>query len=302
MVQQRTVSRWAVGARAVPVLLLGAAVAACGGLPNTSQRTGARSTADAPATTQDGSLGAPSSSTTTGTGTAMPSPSGSATAAPHAAVATSPGGAVPALGVNRPAASRTAQAPTGGKPVPQPGTWEIEVYYTPVESFHHGAPQAIKGCGPNAPDSCSKGTTPLGTYPSDFLQAVQDNDDGLITSGQFSGKYLSWDDDDGWSIENADLQDNDQPMQPWVTAGAPDAIPSGTRFQVLSCGVDINSGNPPSQSVCAQLMNAHWVVGDSTGDPAGTRDIELYVGKENAPNFENSPLVIDDINARTTLP
>jgi hypothetical protein len=302
-VQQRTVSRQAAGPRALSILVLGAALAACGGVPNASQHTGVRSTGVASASAPDGSLAAPSSSSTTGAGTAAPSPSASATTAPHAAaVATSRSVPAPAPGANRPASSGTAQATSGGKPVPQPGTWEIEVYYTPVESFHHGAPQTIKGCGPTAPSSCSNGSTPLGTYPSDFLQAVQSNDDGRITSGPYTGKFLSWDDTDGWSIDDANLEDTGKPMQPWVTAAAPDGIAFGTRFQVLSCGVDIDKGSPANPSVCAELMNAHWVVGDNTGSPAGTRDIELYVGEENAPNFENSGLVIDDVNAHTTLP
>lgn len=301
MVQpRRDISSRVAGPSLAPVLLLATALAGCGGGSTTAQHVGARSAAAASSATANATAG-PSSSTTATTTGPDPAPSSSPGG-------TSPGAAQPGAGAAKPA-SGGSQAPAApathaasGALTPQPGTWEIEVYYTPVESFHHGALQTINGCGPKAPDSCSQGKTPLGSYPADFLQAVQDNDDGLITSGPYTNDYLSWDDDDGWSIDTTDLQDNDQPMQPWVTAGAPDGIAAGTHFKVLSCGVNNTTGKPIAGNICQQFMAANWVVGDSTGDPAGTRDVELYIGRETGPNFESTPLVIDDIDARTTLP
>src|SRR5262245_44198167 len=58
------------------------------------------------------------------------------------------------------------------------GDWQLTVYYTAVERYHGGAPQAVIGC---LVLDCEHGGRYLGTYPSDFVQAVKDEGTGRIT-------------------------------------------------------------------------------------------------------------------------
>src|SRR5690349_5731087 len=74
-------------------------------------------------------------------------------------------------------------------PVPAPartdGGWQVTVYYTAVQKYHHGTPRTVTGCrGLN----CAHGTADLGSYPADFVAAVQSEGTGLTTAGP----YLNW--------------------------------------------------------------------------------------------------------------
>jgi hypothetical protein len=293
--------------RGIPVLMLGAMLAACGGTSSTSH--GGSPGADQPATT--------GASSTTSAGSS--SASATATATPQSATPT-PGGSEGTQGTQQSTqgSQGTRQAPTPRPMAPPPAkppskppssgtpktpappalSWNLVVYYTPVETYYGGATQSITGCGPDAPDSCSKGTTALGSYPSSFLTAVQNIDDGRITSGQYAGDYLSWDDDTGWDIDTTLTDDNDNPMQPFVTAQAD--VPVGTHFQVTSCGTQ--GGAAVADSVCSQLLNHLWTVTDSNdGDTAN--EVDLYVGVQDSPTFASSALAtLDSTGAHTTLP
>jgi hypothetical protein len=176
---------------------------------------------------------------------------------------------------------------------PAPGVWTLVTYYTAVQSFHSGPAQAVTGCRPGA-DECSNGTDPLGSYPSDFLDAVRAQGAGRITAGRYTGKYLMWDADSGYAVDSAVLDQSDAPLRPFVSAGAEGIAPQ-TAFSVLDCGAPADAGG------CARLRSARWVVTGRTRRPTDAHTIELYIGEENGPGFGSGPLIIHSHNARTTL-
>jgi hypothetical protein len=187
--------------------------------------------------------------------------------------------------------------------VQPPAGWKLVVYYTAVESFHHGPLQKVSGCPLNGPDNCSNGTADLGSYPSDFIDLVKVEGTGRIDVNKaHKGQYLAYDPQDGFSLdtEATDLAGN--PLKAFVSAAADDAVPMGTHFRVLDCGSDRTSGRPPAAADCARLSAPDWVVVDASGKPAGSRELDLYVGEEDRPDFANGvSYVIDTQNARTTL-
>ena len=186
-------------------------------------------------------------------------------------------------------------------PAAVPGTWKLVTFYTPVESYHAGAPQAVTGCASGSQD-CSHGSAPLGSYPGDFLQAVRDNGTGRITGGRYAGKFLSYDAQAGYSIDSANTDDSGAPVRPFVSAAADEGIPLGTSFRVQDCGVDSSDGSRIDAGVCSRLMSASWVVVERSGEAAGSRELDLYIGEENRPDFDSvEPLVIGTVGARTTL-
>ena len=181
------------------------------------------------------------------------------------------------------------------------GSWKLTAYYTPVESFHHGPPQAITGCDFGA-DECGNGTTPLGSYPGDFLQAIKDEGAGRVTGGKYTGKFLTWDTASGWSVDAAAFDASEKPRRPFVSAAADDGVLPGTGFSVQGCGVGRQTGAPVDTGICSRIMAARWVVADHTDKPAGSAEFRLYVGEEDRPDFEStSPLMIDSVNARIVL-
>jgi hypothetical protein len=174
------------------------------------------------------------------------------------------------------------------------------VYYTAVQSFHTDPSQPITGCV--TPDGCSKGTTPLGAYPASFLQAVREQGAGRITSGPYAGKYLTWDSDAGYAVDTAARAANGDLLTPFVSAEVDGSIPLGTGMVVQSCGLDADSGGVPDTAVCARIKAARWVADDRSGQTPGGRELGLYIGEENGPNFDiTSPLVIDDVNAQVSF-
>jgi hypothetical protein len=180
------------------------------------------------------------------------------------------------------------------------GTWKLVAHYTAVESFHSGPPQAIAGCPPGA-DECNRGTTPLGSFPADFIKVVQDEGTGRITSGPFAGKVLTWDAESGYSVDPAPSDASGNPLTPLVSAAADESVPLGTHFRVQDCGVD-SAGHRIDAGACSRLRGASWVVVDRTGRPRGSRELDLYIGAENRPDFARSePLNVSTVDARTTL-
>jgi hypothetical protein len=243
---------------------------------------------------------------------AVSTPTPSPTVAPPAAAAPPAAGEVAAVSTAPalvpPAPSRApavappprpAAAPAPPAPPPPSAGWSLIAFYTPVESFHSGAPQAIQGCA--TPD-CPNGVEALGSYPSDFLQAVQQVDAGRVTSGAYTGRYLFWTAAEGYWLDTSTRDAGNQPLRPFVSTVADASIALGTGFQVLSCGVDKASGSPTDPSVCDRFRSASWVVTDHPAAPGAARELDLYIGEEDAPDFANaSPLVIDNVNAQTTL-
>ena len=291
------------------VAVLGAAAVSCGG---SSTGAGAGTHADQRASATSS---ATSSAAEPATGAVASAPASAAAAGASAAPATGApqpggGGAAPAPLGNRPAAAPTAStasppapagAATASPPPPTAGGWSLTVTYTAVESFHSGAPEAVTGCDLNA-DECNNGTTPLGTYPSDFVDAVKAEGYGRITSGRNAGHYLAWDPQGGFSLETSASDASGAVLKPFVSAAADDSVPIGTHFTVQSCGTDATTHQPPEPAGCARLTGASWVVGDNTTQPWGSHQVLLYVGEETQPNFTTTVVyVVNTVNARTTL-
>ncbi|HEX6492943.1 MAG TPA: hypothetical protein VF112_05495 [Candidatus Dormibacteraeota bacterium] len=273
-------------------LLLGIALglAACGAASPADPHDARVIPASPTVSTTESTVAASASSASSSSVTSTRAATSSTTVLPSAAAA-SPTAAAPRSAPTPPAVAPTATA----SPAPALGAWSLTVYYTAVESFHTGPPQAVTGCRPGA-DECSNGTDPLGSYPTDFLDAVRSQGAGRITAGKYAGKYLMWDADSGYAVDTAALDQSDAPLRPFVSAGAGDpGIAAGTAFSVLDCGVPADAGG------CARLRAARWVVTSTTRRPTDAHTLELYVGEEDGPGFGTGALIIHSHNARTTL-
>jgi hypothetical protein len=183
-----------------------------------------------------------------------------------------------------------------------PPGWKLTVYYTAVESFHHGNRVPVTGCDLGA-NECSNGSAPLGSYPDDFVARVKDEGTGRITSGKYAGKFLAWDAQGGFSLDTSASDAAGNPLRPFVSAAADDAVPLGTHVRVLDCGVESTTRQAPTAGDCGRLTAPDWLVTDRNGNAAGSRELNLYVGEEDRADFENAAsYVIATINARTSLP
>ena len=281
--------------------VLAVAAVACGG-SSTGAGAGAR-VAPVAGTTSPATAEPAAGAISSAPPSAAPTGGGAAPAA--AAPQPGGGGGAPAPATTAPAAAPSAAASTPAPAAtgaqPQPAGWSLTVTYTAVESFHHGAPEAVTGCDLNA-DECNNGTTPLGTYPTDFVDAVRAEGYGRITSGKNAGRYLAWDPQGGFSLETSAADASGSALKPFVSAAADDSIPIGTHFTLQGCGVDATTHQPPDAAGCARLTGASWVVGDNTTQPWGSHALQLYVGEENQPDFTSTvAYVISTVNARTTL-
>lgn len=174
----------------------------------------------------------------------------------------------------------------------EPG-WEATVYYTAVESFHDGAPVEVTGC-PTI--ECDGGDDPLGTYPEDFVQAVEDEGTGRITSGDHAGEYLNWSYDVGYWLDTAPRNSHGDPLRPFASAAAdPDVLAEGTQVRIADCG-DAEDVDP---EVCERLRSADWTVEDEfTPGLGGDHHIDLYLGEETGPDFTESAWYTTLTNAR----
>jgi hypothetical protein len=174
--------------------------------------------------------------------------------------------------------------------------WTVTVYYTAVEEHHDGAPTPVTGC----PElDCAGGDDDLGTYPADFVQAVEDEGTGRITRGPHAGRYLNWSHDVGFWLDVAPRASDGEPLEPWRTAAAdPGVLAAGTSIRVSDCG-DLEEGGAPSPAVCDRLRVPEWVVADEfTPGLGGEHHVDLYVGEETGPDFTTGDLYTTLVGAR----
>lgn len=161
--------------------------------------------------------------------------------------------------------------------------WLVTVYYTAVESFHHGNPTNVTGC-PSL--DCSHGHDNLGTYPGSFVAAVREEGSGRLTSGAHAGRYLNWSSNVGYWLDSAPRDSYGRPLQAFRSA-ASDTLSKGTAVRLVDCGQ--NHGQVP-RTVCKRLEAGHWQIRDQfTPGYGGPQHIDLYIGEENEPNFTRSP-------------
>jgi hypothetical protein len=177
--------------------------------------------------------------------------------------------------------------PVPSLPVPAPaGTvsrgWEVTVYYTAVEEFHHGPAVTVTGC---PAINCRNGDAGLGSYPADFVQAVRDEGTGRTSAG----RYLNWSYDTGYWLDTATRDSYGNPLVPFVSAAAdPGVLKRGTRFTIAACGSRDDGSTPPA-AVCAALRAAKWLVTDEfTPGLGGRKHIDAYLGAETGPDFTAS--------------
>ncbi|WP_239405728.1 hypothetical protein [Frankia sp. Cj3] len=191
-------------------------------------------------------------------------------------------------------------------PAPAPGGtgqtsdgWTITVYYTAVESFHHGQPRQVTGC---PRQDCAHGNDPLGTYPTDFVAAVHDEGTGRITSGDHAGNYLNWSYDTGYWLDTVPADTTGQRLQSFSTAAADSGVlAQGARFTVATCGSE-EDHSAVDPVACARLQAATWTIHDEfTPGLGGDKHIDLYVGEEDRVGFTDSPLYLTGTGARITI-
>ena len=71
---------------------------------------------------------------------------------------------------------------------------------------------------------------------------------------------------------------------------------AGTGVRVLSCGSDVDA------TVCARVKAAAWIVEDHCAACSDPRHLDLYVGEEDRPDFEDtSPSYFDAHGAVVAL-
>jgi len=173
--------------------------------------------------------------------------------------------------------------------------WEITVYYTAVEEFHHGSLTKVTGC-PGV--KCAHGTADLGAYPADFVQAVHDEGTGRTSDGH----YLNWSYNVGYWLDSAPRSSDGGVLTPYVSAAAdPNVLPRGTRLTIADCG-RADDGSTPAAEVCAALRRAAWRITDEfTPGLGGPRHIDAYIGAETGPGFTESDWYITLVNAGLSL-
>jgi hypothetical protein len=184
----------------------------------------------------------------------------------------------------------------GNSPSKRPSTgWEITVYYTAVERFHHGDPTTVTGCSKL---NCSHGDDDLGSYPDDFVDAVREEGTGRTARG----RYLNWSYDVGFWLDAAPRSSDGDVLKPFVSAAAdPDVLPQGTRFTIANCGRQ-DDGSAPRKQVCTALRKAAWRITDEfTPGLGGARHIDAYIGPETGPGFTDSDWYITTTGARLEI-
>ncbi|GIF39190.1 hypothetical protein [Actinoplanes xinjiangensis] len=237
-----------------------------------------------------------------GCGTAPDPPTVAASApAPSAIPSPAPSASLPLVPpATRTPPARVSASASAPPPAPSPSTrtstdWEITVYYTAVERFHDGDPAQVTGC-PTI--ECSGGGDDLGSYPSDFVDAVRDEGTGRTVSG----RYLNWSYDTGFWLDSAPRTSDGGTLVPFVSAATdPDVLPRGTRFTVAGCGTQEDGSTAP-RAVCAALREAAWTITDEfTPGLGGPRHLDAYIGEETGPGFTDSPWYLSLIGARLEI-
>lgn len=176
--------------------------------------------------------------------------------------------------------------------------WHITTYYTPVESYHNGSGEAVTGC---LKRDCADDSDVLGVYPSDFVEKVKNEGAGRITRGVHAGSYLNWSYDTGYWLDEIPSDSNGNALQPFHTAAADSGtLPQEKMFRIASCGSDPAAID---SNICRKLEAANWVIADSlTPGVGGPKHIDLYIGEENAPDFEDTNLYVDLSNVSIQIP
>lgn len=171
--------------------------------------------------------------------------------------------------------------PTGEQPSPDSVSegWKLTVYYTAVENFHTGPLVEVRGC---LTMGCRTQAV-IGEYPQDFVDRVKNEGTGRITSGAHASKYLNWSHDTGYWLDTAPRDAYGNALIPFVSSAAdPGVLARGSRFQIAECG----RGADPA--FCRELKQAQWQVTDQfTPGYGGEKHLDLYIGEEDQPNFEN---------------
>ncbi|MDB5064679.1 MAG: hypothetical protein JWM18_1113 [Chloroflexi bacterium] len=283
------------------VAVLGAAAVSCGSSPG-----GTALAVHAPGhQTVAAASASPSSTDSTTYTLTIDGTSRAAAGATATSTASQPGGA-PGEPVATAPASGDATAPEGPPSTPgrtpvTSGGWTLLAVFTAVESYHlDGDAEQVRGCALGAAHTCRNGTSDLGTYPGDFVTAVEEEGTGRITKGIYAGSYLVWDSVKGFSLDTMPLDDNGTPLRAFVSAAADDGITLMTHIRVLDCGVDTSTLEPLPPSVCTRFSSPDWVVVDRSGDAAGSHSLSLYVSEEDRPDFVTS-YVTTTVSARVTL-
>lgn len=183
-----------------------------------------------------------------------------------------------------PSASSTVRVPPPAAdsrpsvPIGKPGSWRVTTYYTAVESLHGGAMTAVKGC---TSVRCSNGTTPLGSYPADFLRVIRTEGSGRITSGPQKGRFLNWSHSTGYWLDDSTRDPAGRPLKAWQSAAADkDVLARGQIFVITDCGAGV------PDAVCKRFRQARWKVTDLFRPGyGGQRHADLYLGEETGAGF-----------------
>jgi hypothetical protein len=189
-----------------------------------------------------------------------------------------------------PAAPAPAPGPAVTSTTGDTGSFRLSVYYTAVEAYHSGSPVTVTGC---PQQNCTRGSTLLGTYPSDFVKAVKDEGTGRITSGVYAGRYLNWSYDTGYWLDTLPADSYGNALVPFRTAAAEGFLPRGTVFRITGCGTD--GTEALDAAACTAIRNTQWEVQDEfTPGLGGDGHLDLYIGEETGPRFTaTSPLWFD---------
>ncbi|HKA11673.1 MAG TPA: hypothetical protein VKI99_14530 [Candidatus Dormibacteraeota bacterium] len=183
---------------------------------------------------------------------------------------------------------QASAAPASARPSGQAtGGWHLTVYYTPVESYHGPPLQAILDCAGLA----------LGKHSLHFLDRVQTEGFGRFVTPIHENRYLGWDFDRRcWFLARTPVGLGDRPLRQWVSAAAASSFAPGTGVRVVSCGSNVD------ETVCARVKGAGWVVEDHCGGCSDPKHLDLYVGEEDGPDFEDlSPTYFDTHGAVVAL-
>jgi hypothetical protein len=184
--------------------------------------------------------------------------------------------------------------PSPSRPTLSAG-WEVTVYYTAVEGYHHGAAERVTGC----PDlNCSHGHDDLGAYPADFVRAVHDEGTGRTADG----RYLNWSYDTGYWLDTAPRDTDGHPLVPYVSSAAdPSVLKRGTRFVIAGCGTQ-DDGSAVPAPICDTMRAAGWRIDDEfTPGLGGRKHVDAYIGPETGPDFTDSDAYTTLVGATLAL-
>ena len=185
------------------------------------------------------------------------------------------------------------------------GDWHLTVYFTAVESYFSGTPVEVTGClnvecsAPGDPDNV------IGSFPSEFVDTVQAEGTGQVSSGTHSGKFLNWSAEQpgsGYWLDQAPRDAQGSALVAYVSAAAHPSIAYGTTFKVIACGVDSTNADPMDPAACTDLKNGAWVVRDRFEDDTQVRHLDLYIGLQDRADMNTNPHFVDQTGAITTLP